>query len=669
MGSTEGSWIRSFFKALFVAAFLGVLAGLLSGLAQVRAHRYMDQGLTHLAALTLGEAVNAWALKVVCAFLAAALLVALFYRVTHSVRKALFSLSCMIVTVVVLVVGSNAVFYYTGTKMASRHLAQFQRKLPPENIAQLIEPFRKSFWGVYGFLATNLADYGYVLLALALVAVTLGILVSWLALKIVSKIRPGLLSEGRLRLPAGIERLAERLRILPWAAAALSLIILVSANATAWQMRSSARARLEGRPNVVIVSVDTLRADHVGCYGYERETTPNMDRVAEEGTLFEVVASASPWTLPSHVSMMTSLYPASHQCFLVGGAKLQKRITTFAEAVKNEGYTTHAITTILYLTSIYGFEQGFDALQALGSKTVAERVTDRAIRWLEAHKEEPFHLFVHYYDPHADYVPPEPYRSRFDPDYTGPIDGRSANFFDHQDRLTQADLDHLIALYDGEIAYVDDQLGRLFEAMKRLGLWENTVLVLTSDHGEEFKEHGYFGHGFTLYDEQLLVPLIVKWAGSASRGLRVKQPVQLIDLVPTLIDFLGMENGKGPGDFEGISLLPTLREGGRKKIPYRDAFSQTQLGTEELYANRADGTKMIYDATSDLWELYNLREDPGETENRASVRDAWPAPALKGLENYMEYARQSLEHSREEGEKVKLNQQSIEELKSLGYIQ
>jgi arylsulfatase A-like enzyme len=355
---------------------------------------------------------------------------------------------------------------------------------------------------------------------------------------------------------------------------------------------------------------------------------------------------------------------------LVAGAKMQKRITTLAEILKNEGYTTHAITTILYLTSIYGFEQGFDGLQALGSRAVAERVTDQAIGWLQRHRDEPFHLFLHYYDPHADYEPPEPFRTLFDPGYEGPIDGRVDNFLAYQDRLTEADLHHLIARYDGEIAYVDRELGRLFEALKGLDLWENTLLMVVSDHGEEFEEHGYFGHGFTLYDEQLLVPLIVKWADSRSQGLRVRQPVQVIDIVPTIVDALGLESdGEGFSGFEGISLLPTLREAGEKRIPYRDAFSQTQLGEEELYANRADGTKLIYDATSDDWELYKLQRDPGEKQNLASVREEWPAPVLKGLEHYLDYARRAREMSRETGEKVKLDQQSIEELKSLGYIQ
>ncbi len=669
MGSTGGSWRRSVFQALCIAVFLGVLVGLLSGLAQIRAHQYADQGLTLLATVTVGEEINAWLLKVLCGFLVALALFAVFHRATRSIGKAAFALVSTIVTVVALVLGSNAIFYYAGAKVASEQLAQFQHSLPAENIAQLIAPFRQSFWGVYGFLATNLADYWFVLLALGLFAVALGIFVAWLAIKILSKVRPGLFSEQTIRLPAGMERLGARMRALPWVAAVLGLAILVSANATAWNARQGARKGLEGKPNVIVLSVDTLRADHVGCYGYERETTPNMDRLAEEGTLFEVVVSASPWTLPSHVSMMTSLYPASHQCLLVGGAKLRKRITTLAETLKNEGYTTHAITTILYLTSIYGFDQGFDALQALGSKTLAERVTDEAIRWLDGHGEAPFHLFLHYYDPHTDYVPPDPYGTLFDPDYEGPIDGRTENLLEHQDRLTEADLHHLVALYDGEIAYVDHELGRLFEALKRLDLWENTVLVVVSDHGEEFQEHGYFGHGFTLYDEQLLVPLIVKWAGSKSEGLRVKQPAQLVDLVPTIMDVLGVRDGKRSDVPEGISLLPTLREAGQKEIPYRNAFSQTQLGAEELYSNRAEGTKLIYDATSDLWELYNLARDPGETENLAAVRTQWPDTVLKGLENYFEYSKQTTETSRKEGEKVKLDQQSIEELKSLGYIQ
>jgi arylsulfatase A-like enzyme len=670
MGRAKGSWRLSALKALFIAGFLGVLAGLLSGLAQVRAHQYSDQGLGTLVTLTLVEEVNAWFLKFLFGFLLALLLFAAFHRVTRSARKAALALLCMTVTIAALVAGSNAIFYLVGRKMVAGHLAQLQRNLPAANIEQLIEPFRKSFWGVYGFLATNPADYGLVLLALGLVALSLGCFAAWGAIRILARLRPGLFSGEAIRPPAGVERLAVRLRPLPWAAAALGLVVLVSANAAARHTRQVSRRALEGKPNVIIVSVDTLRADHVGRYGYGRETTPTLDRLAQEATLFQVTASSSPWTLPSHVSMMTSLTPASHQCVLVGGTKVKKRITTLAEILKNEGYTTHAITTILYLTDIYGFEQGFDTLHALGSSAIAEHATDEAVRWINGRPDEPFHLFLHYYDPHADYVPPEPYRSRFDPGYDGPINGRTDNFLAHQDRLTEADRNHLIALYDGEIAYVDHELARVFEALRQRNLWENTLLAVTSDHGEEFMEHGYFGHGFTLYDEQLLVPLIVKWPGSRSAGLRVRQPVQLIDLVPTVVAALDLGgSGRAAGGFEGLSLLPTLKEAGEQSIPYRDAFSQTDLGEAELYANRAAGSKLIYDATSDRWELYNLQRDPAETKNLASVRSEWPAPAQKGLENYLDYARRSMEQSLRAGEKVKLDPKSVEELKSLGYIQ
>ncbi len=368
--------------------------------------------------------------------------------------------------------------------------------------------------------------------------------------------------------------------------------------------------------------------------------------------------------------MMTSLYPARHGCSLVGGTKLRRRVTTLAEILRNEGYATHAITTILYLTATYGFDQGFERLLALGHRASADRVTDEALRWLARNRDRRFFLFLHFYDVHSDYSPPQPYRSRFDPDYKGPIDGTVQNLLKYQGRLTKADVRHLEALYDGEIAYVDHALGRLFGALEEMGLIRDTLIVLTSDHGEEFREHGSFGHGFTLYDEQLLVPLIFSWPGRIPSGRRVETPVRLIDVVPTLLQLLGLGGRLVPGRLDGRSLVPLVKGEGPPWIPSPlAAFSQTELGGRELYALRTDRFKVIYDAGSEAWEFYDLSRDPGEKRNLGRDGAGAFTALAEELRAYREKASRSSGIGSAAGEKVRLDRDSIQTLKSLGYIQ
>jgi arylsulfatase A-like enzyme len=665
----RGSSGRFVVKALFLGLVCGVVAGLVSGVLEIRAQRYLEQGLSQLAVMVLCQEMNR-ALRYVLGLTAVLTVLVAFLRILSRswVSAAVYCLG-IVSTVVVFVLSTNLLLYRAALRQSSAFLQNFQHTIAPEQVAKLTEPVRGTFLGVYSLLFADFAEHWGKILLLCLFTGMLGMGAGWLMIRVVRRVHPGILSDD---IPARWKesRAVRMLGLLAsWKAAGLALLGLMAVHGIVAALEHGRARRLADRPNVILISVDTLRADHLGCYGYGQETSPAVDGLARQGVLFEEVLASSPWTLPSHVSMVTSLSPAAHACSLVTGAKVRKKIPTLAEILWNRGYQTHGITTILYLTKAYGFDQGFRGLVALGHRARAERVTDEAIEWLKGKRDERFFLFLHYYDPHSDYTPPARYKERFDPGYQGPIDGSVPNLLEHQDQLTEGDFRHLVALYDGEVAYVDDQLARLFDQIKQMGLWDRSVIVFTSDHGEEFREHGSFGHGFTLYDEQLLVPLVICWPGRLREGHRVKEAVQLIDVVPTVLEMVGVEGPKGAERFEGKSLVSYCQASAAAPAALRDAFSQTELGENELYADRVDGAKAIYNATSGRWELYDLVSDPGETTNLAG-RDRERLAALSSkLDPYILHARRVSETSQREAEKVELDEKSIETLKSLGYVQ
>jgi arylsulfatase A-like enzyme len=352
------------------------------------------------------------------------------------------------------------------------------------------------------------------------------------------------------------------------------------------------------RPDVVWISIDTLRADRLSCYGHGRATSPNIDRLAAEGVLFERALSTTSWTLPAHLSMLTGLPVSSHGVCVPeypGAAPL--RGTFVSETLRAAGYATGGFYAHGFLERLFA-DKGWDvwertgrvhreslairadweAAQAAGDKELARELkrrhqamfeegapeaddaVDRALDWLErtraADPERPFFLFLHLFDVHTPYKPPAAFD--FDPDYAGPLEEVNV---DHPSRpvrpgMDPRDLEHVRALYDGEIAWVDSQVGRLLGALEEAGLARSALVILTADHGDEFLEHGGSGHHHTLYQELLHVPLIARWPAALPAGRRVAERVSIIDIAPTLLAALGLEH---PGPLPGIDLFALAR--------------------------------------------------------------------------------------------------------------
>lgn len=432
--------------------------------------------------------------------------------------------------------------------------------------------------------------------------------------------------------------------------------------------------------NIILISVDSLRADHLNCYGYGRKTSPNIDGLAAEGVLFSDASSVTSWTLPAHLSMLTSMYPEAHGV-VTDKYSLDDNRTTLPEILKDEGYITAGFISGAYLHSRYGFEQGFvfyddftigEAAEAGEAVRVVSspRLNESVQNWLGKNYDRKFFLFLHYFDVHFDYIPPPPYDTMFDPDYEGIINGK--DFFVNpgiNPEMSPRDLSHIIALYDGEIAFTDKYIGEVLSALKKFGVYDRTLIILTADHGDEFFEHGGKGHKRTLYEEVLHVPLIFKFPSDFDLyGVKkVGGAASVIDIAPTVFDYIGVE----PNDeMQGKSLLPLLDENEKT-----DDFL-VYAGLEyKLAAVKSANSKLIHHLRAPEKEFYDLANDPEEKTNLLDKEAVEDIPegkkhlfSLLGWLNAQKQFYGVLAKS--EGKKeIELSESAKEELKSLGYIQ
>ena len=398
-----------------------------------------------------------------------------------------------------------------------------------------------------------------------------------------------------------------------------------------------------GRYNVLLITVDTLRADHLGCYGYSKAATPSMDRLAADGVLFERAETAAPITLPAHVSILTGTYPAYHGVRNNGVYRLGPRAVTLAEVLQEHGYKTGAVISGYPLATRFGLSQGFDSYddhlppekvrQVNFRERRAEEVTRLGISWLSTVSPQRFFLWLHYFDPHAPYAPPSPFAERF-----------------------------ALTPYDGEVAYVDREIGKVLENLTTLGVMDKTLVVLVADHGEGLGDHGEATHGVFLYESTLRVPMILSLPGPLPRGQRVSTPVRTIDLMPTILRFLDLPQ---PEELQGTSLLPLISR--RPPDLLLKSLSESLLprenyGWSELSAVRIGDWKYILAPRE---ELYDLRTDPGERNDLAKRREGDAARMREEIHRLMQDAAPS---GAPIAYRQELDDTARERLRSLGYL-
>ena len=415
--------------------------------------------------------------------------------------------------------------------------------------------------------------------------------------------------------------------------------------------------------HVVLVSIDTLQPEHLGCYGYDRPTSPRLDAVAEAGVLFERATSPAPWTLPGHASMLTGLYPSrtglrDHDVTLPDG------VVTLASVLAANGYRTAAVVNSHNLSPTFGLNRGFQQYEyfreEVGRREPTREIVDQALAWLEEHRDERFFLFVHSYDVHSDYKSLPQYEQQFVRPYGGRADGTTAQMVavrtGRDGAFDAADAAHLIDLYDAGIRQFDDELGRLLDALAGR---DDTLLVVTSDHGEEFLEHGSLLHGRTQYEEVVRVPLIVRGPGVPA-GARVATTVSLLDVMPTILSAVG---APVPTGLDGVDLSSTWR-GKAAAIGERFLFHEADHNNAQPDVTRAirhDHDKLHLDRLTGAVTLFDLATDPGEHRDLAAER----APLASDLRARLDAFRQ--QHA-EGGAAVTLTPEQLERLKSLGYV-
>jgi arylsulfatase A-like enzyme len=435
--------------------------------------------------------------------------------------------------------------------------------------------------------------------------------------------------------------------------------------------------------NVILISLDTLRADHLGCYGRGRNPSPAIDSLATAGVRFADASAAAPWTLPSHASMLTGLYPSRHGVKDYSHA-LAAAHETLAERVAAHGFESFAVLNTWSLADPrFALFQGFDRERVRyvrevergperGRQSVnrAPEVVQAARELLLAReREKRFLLFLHFFDAHTDYTPRREYRSRFAAPYGGAIDGTTSQLMTLRregTRLSADDLGFLRGLYDAEIRQLDDVLATFLAFLEEQALLRDTLIVLTSDHGEEFQEHGGLLHGRTQYQELLAVPLIFKGPG-IPRGRVVSEPVSLVDLVPTILAVLGLP---AAGPLDGVDLSPSWAEPARPP-PARLLFAEADHGNvvdgqpviDSRRMVRLGPEKLCVDRLTQRTELYDLARDSGEQHELAAGRPERVALLRAALERHLAGQAPSQENQ------TTLGPQELELLRSLGYVE
>ncbi len=476
---------------------------------------------------------------------------------------------------------------------------------------------------------------------------------------------------------------------LPAADKPAALTLLTSGSPNAFAFWHDPTLHVPGRAarGVVLISIDTLRPDHLGAYGYPRAVSPALDALAADGAVFLNAYSSSPWTLPAHISLLTGLDCIRHRVYYED-EKLSPRLPTLAEMMRKAGYACGAVTGGGFVNARYGFSRGF-AEYGMGQgdlqdSRLAEKGGRKAAAWLEKNADRPFFLFVHTYQVHGPYKSPDPYPSIFlgegvrggSLDLVGKLGGRGFIF----KPLSEAEKSEALGLYDAGIRYTDDALvGPLVGALRRLGLYDQTMIVITSDHGEEFFEHGGWDHTHGVYDEQIRIPLIVKMPRSDYKGSRLHPVVRLTDIMPSILDEAGVKYD--PETLDGRSLRPLLagKEKGDRVFLAELAENVVDVHIPQRVATNESGRKVILNQpfskeqmeffrtpplVPPAVELYDLTADPGERRNlfgRLEEEALSRALVLRARQVVLQVPARGKGRTRP-------NKELEDQLRSLGYI-
>lgn len=436
--------------------------------------------------------------------------------------------------------------------------------------------------------------------------------------------------------------------------------------------------------NIILISVDTLRSDHLGCYGYYKRTSENIDKLAKDSVLFRNAYATSPWTLPSHMSMFTSLYVHNHRVYNQKQA-LDDSIITGTQLLRRNNYFTVAFTDGGFLSGLFGFANGFDlyhqASASLRLETSASSLYKKASKWLEENLDKSFFLFLHTYQPHDPYSTPSPYNLKF-LDTNDSLKRVNLSYYLGGAEyiykpLSDEEVKNIIALYDAEIYYTDQMLIQpLIKLLKKHNLYDKTMIIFTSDHGEQFYEHSGWVHGYNLYEETIKVPLIIKFPFNVYKGKVVNDAVSIVDIMPTILRVAN--SMKKDIRMDGINLLDVIFGKNIERIIISDVApniaayrnpkraSLIKNSIKIIYNDKFTGTNYAFfkypPAVNNEIELFDLIKDPYERNNITAAHSVLASAMLKKLLQFhtFDYTEESLD--------LKINNDLKEQLKALGYV-
>jgi arylsulfatase A-like enzyme len=457
------------------------------------------------------------------------------------------------------------------------------------------------------------------------------------------------------------------MRFIPMLRASLLASMVFAAGCGGGGGGEKKAAELPAGPHpIILLDVGTLRADHLGAYGYVRPTSPNIDILAAESAQFLWAFSQAPMTAPSQASILTGIYPSSHR-MIEEGSRLSDEAVTLAEVLAEKGYTTAAFVDGGYLSPGFGLEQGFslyDNSQGGGLRVVGPK----AIDWLRQNKDSNFLLLIHTYDVHTPYDPPEPHRSLFLRGLAAPAPGfepsaermeavRASFHTEKPAPLAEADLEYAEALYDGEIHAVDAWIEDFMKVVRETGLDKRATIAFFSDHGEEFQEHGSVLHE-KLHTTVTRVPLLVRFPSAAFAG-KIEANVEMVDLMPTLLELAGVPL---PPHVQGESLVPLVR--GEGQPPYI-AFSESPLlGGQRAVA--LGGSHLILSKDLGTARLFDLAVDPLEMKDIAAAEPDRSEVMLRHIKSWEEKVELFTFSG---GQAANVGEETLDQLKSLGYVQ
>lgn len=634
--------IKNIIDVLLIGVIIGFISGFLNSLDPITANRYIQYKMFRLVAINLQEFLNTNVLL----FLIISMVLYLYILWFLFVNKIKFDKNKAVQFGRIIIIVMIAILF----------IGFFKKFLAESYIFHLV----KNFVGrrIIGLMTGNISFSDFLNLFRKYIWETIFLAISAVVIALLFRLVRKLKWEKILTIIKAIFIIIKIKHVRRTAFVLVVFLLILNLAIVV-----DKRINLPKASNVILIVVDTLRADHLSCYGYNRKTSPNIDNLSLDSALFKNAISTAPWTAPSIGSLLTSQYP-SVLGFIDDAVKIDDKFLTLAEIFKGNYYKTKGIISHEYVSHSVGFNQGFDSYDEDNSRGTGHisspSITEKAISFIKKHhKKHKFFLFLHYFDPHCNFYMHPSYN--YYPNYSGTLTSGLTilELLKKAPTMSADDIKYIKALYDSEISFTDEYIGKLLDKLKELRLYNNSLIIFTADHGEAFCERGdyWIGHCKTLYQELIHVPLIIKLPGNNKKKI-IDKYISLIDLMPTIIDYAGL---RIPNEHEG----EIVNINDEKELKSKIIMSETKKKANLQSVIRRPW-KFIYEPNQNLKQLFNLKKDPIESKNVALKNERILKEMETILQKWNDYVK--LKKSEAKAQIPDFTEEQKKRLKSLGYI-